>query len=286
MSALKPVDFHTRQQLNTHLLAIENALDADAISIVSPILPGLDTMVKRGLELFDQRKEKLAVILDTGGGIVEVVERMVTTIRHFYNVVSFIIPDKAMSAGTVFAMSGDHIYMSYFSSLGPIDPQVEKEGKLIPALAYLSQYKALCDKASTPDGLNAAEYTLLNKLDLGELHQFEQARELSKDLLIAWLSRYKFKDWATHSSSGEAVTQEDKQTRAHEIAAVLGNNETWHSHGRGISRDTLTRVLRLKVDRTEDVEGLGKPLDDYFGLLKDYMSREQLSNFIHTREFF
>lgn len=285
MSALRPVDHHTRQQLNTHLLGIESALESDVITIVSPIVPGLDTMVKKGLELFDVRRDKLAVILDTPGGIVEVVERMVNTVRHHYKVVSFVIPDQAMSAGTVFAMSGDHIYMSYFSSLGPIDPQVQKDGKLIPALAYLAQYMRLCIKAEA-GSLNSAEFTLLNKLDLGELHQFEQARELSKDLLIEWLSQYKFKDWVTHSSSGLPVTADDKKKRAEEIAAALGNNETWHSHGRGISRDVLVNQLRLKIDAIEAVESLPKPLDDYFGLLKDYMSRESLPNFVHTREFF
>ena len=41
----------------------------------------------------------------TQGGTIEVVERMVNTIRHHYEDVSFIVLDKAMSAGTVFVMS-------------------------------------------------------------------------------------------------------------------------------------------------------------------------------------
>ena len=78
-----------------------------------------------------------------------------------------------MSARTVFAMSGDRIFMNYFSCLGPIDPQIVKNDELVPALSYLNQYQRLSEKAEVGQ-LNMADITLLNKLDLGELYQFEQ----------------------------------------------------------------------------------------------------------------
>ncbi len=286
VASLNPIDDNTKNQLNHYLEIIENALDADAIAIVSPIVFGLDGLVKRAIEGFSNKRERLAVILDTSGGIAEVVERMVSTIRHHYNEVYFVIPDRAMSAGTIFAMSGDKIFMSYFSVLGPIDPQIEKEGRLVPALSYLSQYQRLCEKAAAGD-LNTAEYALLNKLDLGELHQFEQARELSIDLLELWLSKFKFKDWDKHSSTGNEVTSDEKKSRAKEIGRVLSNNERWHSHSRGIERETLTgSEIKLKIDNTEETPGLLPSLDDYFALLKDYIDHRQFSTFIHTREFF
>lgn len=282
---MKPIDLHTKNKLDSYLTKIEEIFEADAISIFSAMIHGLDSHVKSGIELFKDKKDRLVVILDTLGGIVEVVERMVVCMRHYYKEVIFIIPDQAFSAGTIFAMAGDKIYMNYFSCLGPTDPQIEKEGKLVPALAYLSQYKRLCIKADSGD-LNTAEFTLLNKLDLGELHQFEQAKELSEDLLINWLSVYKFKDWDKHSSTNEPVSKEDKENRAKEIAEVLSNNERWHSHGRSIFRQTLIEEVRLKVDNVEDVDDLEGVLNDYTELLKDYMKREQVSNFIHTKNFF
>jgi hypothetical protein len=285
VSTLRPIDVTTKQQLNQHLALIEEALQADAIAIVSPILFGIDGLFKRAIEQFSIKLPRIAIILDTPGGIAEVVERMVSTIRHHYAEVYFVIPDRAMSAGTIFSMSGDKIFMSYFSVLGPIDPQIEKDGKLVPALSYLNQYYRLCAKAENGQ-LNTAEYALLSKLDLGELHQFEQARELSIDLLENWLSQFKFKDWANHSSSGEIVTPDEKRTRAKEIGVALSNNERWHSHGRGISRETLTNEIRLKIDRIEDIPSLLSSLDEYFALLKDYMNREQYPMFIHTREYF
>ena len=56
-----------------------------------------------------ERRNKLTIILDTGGGSIDSVERTVGIIRRRYDQVDFIIPDQAMSAGTVFALSGDNI---------------------------------------------------------------------------------------------------------------------------------------------------------------------------------
>ena len=192
-----------------------------------------------------------------------------------------------MSAGTVFVMAGDRIFMGYFSCLGPIDPQIVKDGELVPALSYLNQYQRLHAKAEA-GLLNTAELVLLNKLDLGELDQFAQARELSHDLLTNWLSTYKFKNWQIHSTNKAPVTADEKKQRAKEIAAVLSDNERWHSHARMISRDILISdpELRLKIERLEDTPNLSSALNDYFGLLQDYVQREQYPSFVHTREYF
>src|SRR2546426_562471 len=126
---LAPLDNYIKNQLDDLQVQLESELKADLMTIVSPILPGLEMRVRYALEEKKKKKkrESLAVILDTGGGVVEVVERMVDSIRtHYPDDVKFIIPNRAMSAGTVFAMSGDDIMMDYFSCLGPIDPQIEK----------------------------------------------------------------------------------------------------------------------------------------------------------------
>jgi hypothetical protein len=286
MAILRPVDQHTKVQLNGYLDIIENELKADVLTILSPIFPGLENIVKDVVELFQDRKPRIAVVLDTLGGIVEVVERLVQIIRHHYVEVDFLILDRAMSAGTVFVMAGDRIFMGYFSCLGPIDPQIVKDGKLVPALAYLNQYQRLHAKAEEGQ-LNTTELVLLNKLDPGELYQFEQARELSHDLLTQWLSTYKFKNWDTHSSTGRTVTENQKKKRAKEIAAVLSDDKRWRSHGRMISREKLiSDPIRLKIERLEDTPDLSTALDEYIGLLKDYVRREQFPSFVHTREYF
>lgn len=288
MDLLRPVHRHTQTHLNQYLDKIEGILKADVLTISSPMWSGLENIVKNAVELFQDRRSRIAIVLDTTGGYVEVVERMVYVIRQHYAEVYFLVLDRAMSAGTVFVMAGDQIFMSYFSCLGPIDPQIEKDGKFVPALSYLNQYQRLYKKAESGQ-LNTAELVLLNNFDPGELYQFEQARELSHELLTNWLSIYKFKDWHTHSSTDVEVTEEEKRERAEEIAAALSDNERWHSHGRMISRETLTSLsegIRLKIENIENTPDLSAALGDYVELLKDYMQREQLGLFVHTREYF
>ena len=137
---MRPLDFNIKYKLDWHLNAIGNALDADVVAFVSPILPELDRRLRDAIEAVAEKKRSVSVILDTPGGVVEVVERMVATLRSNYEDMTVIVPDRAMSAGTIFALSADRIMMDYFSCLGPIDPQIEKDGKLVPALSYLNQF--------------------------------------------------------------------------------------------------------------------------------------------------
>ena len=159
---MRPVDIHIKDQLTQHLDEIERSLDADVVAIISPIVPGLEQGLRYAVDMLDCKKSSVAVILDTPGGVVEVVERMVTTLRSVYSEVVVIVPDRAMSAGTILALSADRIMMDHLSCLGPIDPQIEKDGKLVPALSYLNQYERLNKKAQEGE-LTTAEYALLNK---------------------------------------------------------------------------------------------------------------------------
>lgn len=282
---MRPLDGYIKTQLDQHLNEIGELLKSDVLTILSAIRPGLDLLVRESIERLKGRKPQIVVILDTNGGIVEVVERMVETIRHYYDEVTVIVPDRAMSAGTIFALSADRIMMDFFSCLGPIDPQIERDGRLVPALAYLNQFQRLNEKAEAGN-LTTAEYALLNKLDLGELYQFEQARELSIELLNKWLSSYKFKNWHRTETRQIEVTDEMRREQARAIADALNNTERWHSHGRGINMHTLTHELGLKIDDYSQVPELKKSIQEYFDLLRDYMLREQLPSFVHTREHF
>ena len=67
------------------------------------------------------------VFLNTPGGNAEIVEKLVEIIRFHYKELYFVVPDEAMSAGTIFCLAGDKIFMDYSSSLGPIDPPGTQE---------------------------------------------------------------------------------------------------------------------------------------------------------------
>jgi len=284
-----PLDVHITTQLNRKLKRIGNRHDADAVAIIGSILPGLETALRDAIEAIPDRKDSVAVVLHTPGGVVEVVERMVTALRHAYGKISseviMIVPDRAMSAGTIFALSADRIIMDHLSCLGPIDPQIEKDGNLVPALSYLNQFERLNEKAQSGQ-LTTAEYALLNKLDLGELYQFEQARELSIELIVKWLSSYKFKNWNKTECNSNVVDKGMKEKRAQEIAELLNDPGRWHSHGRAIDRKTLGDEVKLKIENLEDDPDLRELTLGYFHLLRDYMNRENIPSIVHSRGYF
>lgn len=275
-----------RDSLDRHIGEIERALDRDSVAIYGPIVGWLDSVVRDAIERLDPKRRQAAVILDTPGGSAEVVERMVDTIRKWYDDVAFIIPNRAMSAGTIFAMAGDSIMMDYFSRLGPIDPQVFKDDKFVPALSYLIQYERLLAKDRRGE-LTNAEYALLSKFDLAELHQFEEARELSISLLKKWLAKYEFKNWTITQTRREPVTAEMREKRAEEIARVLSESTLWHSHGRGISRETLeSDAIKLKIDDLAENNTLHDAVRKYHHCLSDYMLTMKTGIFVHSRAYF
>ena len=282
---MQPLDNYIKTQLNEHLGKIEQILNLDVLTIISPIMSPLDALVKKALEEITPKKESLGIILETDGGLIEVAERMVQIVRKFYEKVTFIIPNRAMSAGTVFALSGDRILMNYFSCLGPIDPQVIMDGRLVPALSYLNQFEKLNNKAQAGQ-LTTAEYALLNKMDLGELYQYEQAKELTIELIVKWLCKYKFKNWQKTETRNEVVTEDYKKQRAEDIAQLLSNSSRWHSHGRSIDMHTLVEEVNLRIEDYHEIQDLTNIIDEYFELLRDYISRQNFPAFIHTRNYF
>lgn len=226
--------------------------------------PLASTAKKRGVK-------ELVIFLYTTGGSVESVEKMVDMTRRFYEKVYFVIPNIAMSAGTIWAMSGDKIYMSYASSLGPIDPQVQSpDGKWVPALGYLDKANEIIEKSALGT-VTQAELMMLNQLDLAQLRRYEQAVDLSIDLLKKWLVSFKFKEWKIKESSQRPVTVQDKIDRAEEIAKTLSDNKKWHSHGRMIGIDVITSQLNLLIDDFTYNDKLREESENLHQLLTEFM---------------
>ena len=83
--------------------------------------------------------KNIDIVLVTPGGMAEQVAKFVNTLRPRFDHVCFIILNKAMSAGTIFALSGDEIIMSSQSQIGPIDPQMNRgNGRFLPAQGLLT----------------------------------------------------------------------------------------------------------------------------------------------------
>ena len=274
------------QQLDERANALIDAFDADVLGFSGGILYGVDDIVRNVVESVRQasvQHNKLVVLLTTGGGYIEVVQRIVDTFRHHYGIVDFVIPNYALSAGTVLAMSGDAVHMNYYSRLGPIDPQVQlAAGKSVPALGYLIQWERLVKKAHDGTLTTAELQLMIDGFDQAELYQFEQAKELSVTLLKEWLAKYKFKNWRTTQTEKKRVTKKMRADRAEDIARELTKTEKWHSHGYGISMEVLRRDLKLLIDDFDEKPELGSKVKDYHSLLTDYMVKRGNEGILHT----
>lgn len=200
--------------------------------------------------------QSVDVYLATNGGSGEQISRFVNCLRSRFKEVNFLIPSFCMSAGTLFALSGDRIYMTPHASLGPIDPQVPSAGgRYVPAQALLILVEAL--RKTGEDAVNqggSVPWTavrLIDSLDKTELGAAITASQWSQTIATQYLYEYKFKNWTTRETSGTPVTPEYRLSRANEVAAALVSHERWKNHGHAITRDVLWTEIKLKIDHPD-----------------------------------
>ena len=275
------------QQLDAQLVELELEYRADILVMNGDILLGADDVVRDVIEsnrssVGRTPQDRLAVMLTTSGGYIEVVQRIVETIRKHYKAVDFIIPNYAYSAGTVLALSGDDIHMDYYSRLGPIDPQVQIPGKaMVPALGYLHQYNRLVKKAEDKKISMAEIQLMISGFDQALLYKYEQARELSVSLLTEWIASYKLKNWTITETTKSTVDDAKRKRVAKKIADDLNDTERWHSHGHGISRTVLVRDLHLHIQDFGENEERSNRIKAYHRLLVDHMNNTGQQGVLH-----
>lgn len=277
---------YVEQQLHERLGIIEGVFQCHALTFSGPLLRRVDDFLRTTIEkrcLQGNQSQRLIILLTTGGGYIEPVQRMVDTLRRHYRVVDFVIPNYAYSAGTVFTLSGDSIWMDYYSRLGPIDPQIESsKGFMVSALGHLEKYDALIRRARRGRISTAEVQLLISGFDQGELYFYEQQRDLSITALKEWLVQYKFKNWTVTATKKRRVTQKMKEDGAADIGRKLNDTKKWHSHGYGISMEVLRRDLNLQIEDFGAEETMSKSIRSYHELLSDYMMRRDIHGVIHT----
>lgn len=277
-------------------LELAKYMNSNVFILNSPMEFGLDDFVRDEIEAIaedDGKVDKLVILLETPGGYIETVERIVAVFRRHYSVVEFVIPNFAYSAGTVLALSGDEIHMDYYSVLGPIDPQFMTEnGNRVPGMGYLAKYEELLAKINAVDDslthtVKAEIAFLMRKFDPAELFRVEQSIEHSKSLLTKWLPEFKFRSWSVTDGRGLTVDEAMKVDRANQIATALGNATKWHSHGRGISRkDLAADEIGLQTADFGADEQLNSLIRHYYGLFSDYMGKQGVRAATHTAQRF
>lgn len=224
------------------------------------------------LKNIPEEYKDIDIVLVTPGGISEVVARLVDIIRKRFETVGFILPFMAMSAGTIFCLSGDELIMSEGACIGPIDPQVlsRKAGRFVPAQAILTLISAIQERGEQQIAKGEkplwTDIELIRSIDAKEIGSARAASQLSIDLVKKYLIEYKFRNWRKHESDSREVTDAERRECAEKIAEKLCDHSFWLSHAREITREQAKVDCGLKVVYPEDTEGLARAIRRFWAL--------------------
>lgn len=275
-------------QERKRLLKVISQLRGDSDVLVYASTPVGSIEVDDKLAFYDQlsnlgKSRKIDIILETMGGVAEVVEDFVLTLREKYDSIGVIVPGSAMSAGTIFAMGANEILMGDMSTLGPIDAQMLVNGKRFAADAFIKGLDKIKEDCASSGRLNPAYIPILQQISPGEIQACNNAQNFSKSLVEEWLSAYKFQDWKVHSHNGETVTQEDRKVRAREIAEELCEHSKWLTHGRNLKAFELEK-MGLKITNYSKNQALNEAITGYYSLLRMTFEKTNIYKVFETAD--
>jgi hypothetical protein len=211
--------------------------------------------------------DDIDVILETPGGDGVVARDMVELLHErFKRQVAFVIPGWAKSAGTIMAMGGHEILMGPTSALGPIDAQLQFEGKRFSADALLEGMQQIQEDVKK-HGLSPALIPMLQRISPGDLQNAKNAMDFARVTVTEWLCKYKFATWTHHRthSPGTEVTPEEREERARTIARDLSNHSRWKTHGRSLRLPDLIAMGLEITDYSKDPD-LNDAIQRYYVL--------------------
>jgi hypothetical protein len=218
-------------------------------------------------------KLSVDVFLATPGGLAQQVCKFVDCLRPRFTDVDFLIPHLAMSAGTIWACSGNQIWMDERAALGPIDPQVldKNTGTVVPSQALLTCIgeiqKRGQEKLAKGEQPDWTDITILRGIDARAIGDTINSSRYSTDLAATYLSQHKFRDWVKHSTTGLDVTPNQRDDKAKEIATRLCNHAQWKTHSHGINRVVLNKELGIKIKDPEEFPGLKRAMRRLWAVL-------------------
>lgn len=194
---------------------------------------------------------RLDFYIETPGGSGQTAEEIVRFLRDNFTQIYFIVSGEAKSAGTIMVLSGDEIFLTDTGSLGPIDAQVPLGRSVVSAYDYMEWVEEKRTEASINSKLNPFDAVMVAQITPGELVGVNNSLKFAEDLVVEWLSKYKFINWTVTETRQIPVTDDYRKFRAKQIAQVLCNHTKWRLHGRSIKINDLEEI-GLKIHRIDN----------------------------------
>lgn len=182
----------------------------------------------------------LDLILHTPGGETAATEALVTYLRKMFGTdIRAVIPQIAMSAGTIVACACRSVLMGKQSSLGPIDPQLGG----LPAHGVLEEFKQAFQEIKADPTKAALWQPIIARYNPTLIGECQKA--------IAW-SEQMVKDWLI---SGMLLGDANAGATADKIIDEFGSHALTKSHARHMSADRC-KDAGLIVEMMEDQQSL------------------------------
>jgi membrane-bound ClpP family serine protease len=186
------------------------------------------------------RKKGLDLILHTPGGDVAATESLIDYLHSLYKGnIRAIVPQLAMSGGTLMALSCRSIIMGYHSSIGPIDPQIQG----MPAQGLLEEFERAAIEIRRDMSRVPLWQPIIAKYWPTLITSAQHAIDWSDQLLRKYLTQCMLK----------ADDPTERSAKIEKIADLLGKQTTSKSHNRHINpeiaADLGIKVIALEKDQ-------------------------------------
>ncbi len=286
-------------EIRRSIREIENARGKKSICYIANVVNGTlgtsidgtdDLPFREMVDSVPTDVREIDVILVTPGGLANQVVNFVNALRPRFDKVNFILLDMAMSAGSIWIMSGDEIIMSKRSKFGPIDPQVQnKEGKFVPAQSILLAINQIKERGQ--QALNAGkqpdwtDIQLLKSIDIREIGIAVAASQYSIQITQEFLRKYKFASWTEHISTHDPVTDQERKDSAQEVANILCDHSKWKNHGHFIDRTAAKEECKLHITHAETIDGLDRAMRRMWALLYWLFDRMPITKIFVSDEY-
>lgn len=186
------------------------------------------------------RSKGLDLLLHTPGGDVAATESLVDYLRSMFGTdIRAIIPQIAMSAGTMIALSCKQIVMGTHSSLGPIDPQFNG----MPAHGVIEEFNQAKKEIAADPSTMAVWQPIIAKYPPAFIGECAKSIKWANDMVEAWLV------------TGMFEGKKDPAGAAQKVLNELSSHALTLSHARHISMKKA-KELGIEVVALEKEQGL------------------------------
>lgn len=186
------------------------------------------------------RSKGLDLILHTPGGDIAATEALVKYLWVMFDKnIRVIVPQLAMSAGTMIACAATSIVLGKQSSLGPIDPQIGG----VPAQGVLDEFQMAVENIKQEPASAPLWQQIVSRYHPSFLNECAQAIDWSRNMVRGWLCENMFEADATAAD------------KAGSIVDYLGSHSATAAHARHIPLSKCEEI-GLKIERLEDDESL------------------------------